>query len=81
MRAIGACTLAVALATAGCHSTAVEVVRSEASTDFACPESKIQVKPAQEKGTYLADGCGKKGTYVCGGWDSYNQAPVCEPGK
>jgi ferric-dicitrate binding protein FerR (iron transport regulator) len=83
MRALEAPILAVAvalaLATAGCHSTAVEVVQSQATTDLACPQGKIQVKPAGEKGTYQADGCGKKATYVCGGWDSYNQAPVCQP--
>ncbi len=73
--------LVLAMATAGCHSTAVEVVRSIASTDLACPEAKIQVKPAQEKGTYRADGCGKNAMYTCGGWDSYSQAPVCEPAK
>ena len=70
--------IVVALATAGCHSTSVEVVQAHAATDFACPEKKIQVKPAAEKGTYEAEGCGKKGTYECGGWDSYSQAPICE---
>lgn len=69
------------LATAGCHSTSVEVVRSQASTDLACPESKIQVKPAKEKGSYVAEGCGKNASYACAGWDSYNQAPVCQPDK
>jgi hypothetical protein len=73
--------IALALATTGCHSTAVEVVQSQASTDLACPEKKIQVKPAGEKGTYQAEGCGKKATYECGGWDNYNQAPICEPAK
>jgi hypothetical protein len=72
---------AIALATTGCHSTAAEVVQSEASTDLACPQKKIQVKPAAEKGTYQAEGCGKKATYECGGWDSYNQAPICEPAR
>ena len=72
--------LALALCTAGCHSTAAEVVQSQASTDLACAPAKIQVKPdAKEKGTYEADGCGKKATYACAGWDSYNQAPVCQP--
>ncbi len=73
--------LAFALTTAGCHSTAAEVVRSLASTDLACPENKVQVKPGAEKGSWLADGCGKKASYACGGWDSYNQAPVCQPDK
>jgi hypothetical protein len=71
--------LALGLVTAGCHSTSVEVVQSHAATDFACPEKKVQVKPAGEKGTYQAEGCGKKATYECGGWDNYNQAPICEP--
>lgn len=80
MRLLGACAVAAALAVVGCHSTAVEVVRSQASTDLACPEAKIQVKAdAKEKGTYEADGCGKNATYACAGWDSYNQAPVCQP--
>lgn len=80
MRLLAGCGVAAALVLAGCHSTAVEVVRSQAATDLACPEAKIQVKPdAKEKGTYQADGCGKNATYACEGWDSYNQAPVCQP--
>ena len=72
--------LALSLPLAACHSTAAEVVQSQASTDLACPEAKVQVKPdAKEKGTYEADGCGKKATYACAGWDAYNQAPVCQP--
>lgn len=81
MRVPHARILALAIATAGCHSTAVEVVRSVASTDLACPESKIQVTPAKEKDTYRADGCGKNATYACAGWDSYSQAPICEPAR
>jgi hypothetical protein len=79
MRVPAAPTLALALATAGCYSTSVEVVQSHATIDLACPLKKIQVKPAAEKGTYEAQGCGKKATYECGGWDSYSQAPICEP--
>jgi hypothetical protein len=71
----------VALAAVGCHSTSVEVVRSRASSDFPCAESKIQVKPAKDKDTFHAEGCGKSGTYACEGWDSYNQAPICAPAR
>jgi hypothetical protein len=83
MRAPGVPILALALplATAACHSTAAEVVQSLATTDLACPAKKIQVKPAAEKGTYQAEGCGKRATYECGGWDSYSQAPICEPAR
>jgi hypothetical protein len=71
-----ACAL-VALAALGCHSTSAEVVRSQASSDFSCPESKIQVDATKGKGTFDAKGCGKSGTYACEGWDNYNQAPIC----
>jgi hypothetical protein len=71
----------VALAAVGCHSTSVEVVRSKASSDFPCAESKIQVKSTKDKGTFHAEGCGKSGTYTCEGWDSYNQAPICAPAR
>ena len=67
----------LALAAVGCHSTSVEVVRSHASSDFPCAESKIQVEPKKDAGTFHAEGCGKSGTYTCEGWDSYNQAPIC----
>jgi hypothetical protein len=67
----------VALAAAGCHSTSVEVVRSQASSDFPCAESKIQVQSTKKRDTFHAEGCGKSGTYTCEGWDSYNQAPIC----
>ncbi len=73
--------LARVLASTGCHSTSVEVVRSLAASDFVCPEDKIQVTPEKDKGTFRADGCGKNGTYTCEGWDSYNQKPVCAPGR
>jgi hypothetical protein len=69
----------VALAAVGCHSTSVEVVRSQASSDFGCAEKKIQVKPTKDKDTFQAEGCGKSGSYTCEGWDSYNQAPICAP--
>ena len=79
--------LPIALALAGCHSTAVEEVKSLASSDWACPQDKIQVTPTKEEGcrlgggetpcTYAADGCGKKATYECQGWDSYSQKPLC----
>jgi hypothetical protein len=65
----------------GCHSTSVEVVRSQASTDFACAERKIQVTPTKDGDTFHAEGCGKSGNYTCEGWDSYNQAPVCGPAR
>ena len=71
----------VALAAVGCHSTSVEVVRSHASSDLPCAESKIQVKPTKDKGTFHAEGCGKSGTYTCEGWDSYNQAPICRTAR
>jgi len=69
--------LALPLAVAGCHLTSVEAVQGVAGTDFSCPEDKVKVTPAQEKDTFVAAGCGKKGTYVCEGWDSYNQKPIC----
>jgi len=69
--------LALPLAIAGCHLTSVEAVQAVAGTDFSCPENKVKVTPAQEKDTFVADGCGKKGTYVCEGWDSYDQKPIC----
>jgi hypothetical protein len=71
----------VVLAAVGCHSTSEEVVRSHASFDLACAESKIQVKPTKDSGTFHAEGCGKSRTYTCEGWDSYNQAPVCAPAR
>jgi hypothetical protein len=70
-----------ALAAVVCHSTSVEVVRSQASSDFGCAESKIQVEPTKDKGTFDAKGCGKSGTYACEGWDSYNQAPICRTAR
>jgi len=69
--------LTLPLVTAGCHLTAVEAVQVVAGDDFSCPEEKVKVTPAQEKDTFAAAGCGKKGTYVCEGWDSYNQKPIC----
>ena len=74
------CTL-LAFAAVGCHSTSAEVVRSQASSDFPCAESKVQVKPTKDKDTFRAEGCGKSGTYRCEGWDSYNQAPLCAPAR
>ena len=71
--------LALPLATAGCHLTSVEAVHAVAGNDFSCPEDKVKVTPAQAKDTFVADGCGKKGTYVCEGWDSYDQKPICRP--
>jgi hypothetical protein len=71
----------IALAAVGCHSTSAEVVRSQASSDFGCAEKKIQVKPTKDKDTFDAEGCGKKGTYTCEGWDSYNQAPICRTAR
>lgn len=79
MRAVA--LVALALAAAGCHSTSAEVVTSLASYDFACPEKKIQVTPGHDKGTWHAEGCGKRSDYVCEGWDSYNQQPVCSPNR
>jgi hypothetical protein len=69
--------LVLPLAVAGCHLTSVEAVQAVAGTDFSCPEDKVKVTPAQEKDTFVAAGCGKKGTFVCEGWDSYNQKPIC----
>jgi hypothetical protein len=69
--------LALPLAVAGCHLTSVEAVQAVAGTDFFCSEDKVKVAPAQEKDTFVAAGCGKKATYVCEGWDSYNQKPIC----
>jgi hypothetical protein len=54
-------------------------VQSAASSDIACAEKDIHVTPMQPKGTYRAEGCGKKATYVCEGWDSYDQKPICTP--
>ena len=64
-------------ALAGCHLTSVEAVQAVAGDDLSCPPEKVKVTPAQEKDTFLAAGCGKKGTYVCEGWDNYNQKPIC----
>ena len=61
----------------GCHLTSVEAVQAVAGSDFSCSEDKVKVTPTQEKETFVADGCGKKGTFVCEGWDSYNQKPIC----
>lgn len=81
MRPVHAALVLLAIAGAGCHSTSVEVVRSLAADDFGCPEKKIQVTPGRDKGTWRADGCGKRGDYTCEGWDSYNQKPVCAPAR
>ena len=69
--------LAFPLAVVGCHLTSVEAVQVVAADNLSCPEDKVKVTPAQEKDTFVAAGCGKKGTYVCEGWDSYNQKPIC----
>ena len=66
-----------ACALAGCHLTSVEAVQAVAGTDFSCSEDKVKVTPAREKDTFVAAGCGKTGTYVCEGWDSYSQKPIC----
>lgn len=78
--------LGLVLATVGCHSTAAEVVQAQAANDFFCDEAKVKVaqvkdKPGSEsdKETYTAEGCGKKGSWACGGWDSFNQRPICTP--
>jgi hypothetical protein len=69
--------LALPLVVAGCHLTSVEAVQAVAADDLSCPKDTVNVTPAQEKDTFVAAGCGKKGTYVCEGWDSYNQKPIC----
>jgi hypothetical protein len=69
--------LALPLVAAGCHLTSVEAVQAVAGDDFSCPGENVKVTPAQEKDTFVAAGCGKKGTFVCEGWDSYNQKPIC----
>ena len=82
MRAnLHAALMVLALAAVGCHSTAAEVVRAHAADDFGCAEKKIQVTAGHDKGTWRADGCGKSGSYTCEGWDSYSQAPICEPSR
>jgi hypothetical protein len=74
-------------------TSAPSVIRPKASWDMRCPEKDItivqiervhikrNVWTGQEKvsrSIYRADGCGTSATYVCEGWNSYEQAPVCE---
>jgi hypothetical protein len=55
-------------------------IRSKAVTDLPCAdEEKIKVEAADAgPKSYRADGCGKHAIYLCNGWDSYSQQPVCE---
>jgi hypothetical protein len=72
---------AIVLVALGCVSkVALKTVRTKASTDFSCKESEVKVVELPDAGpkTYRAQGCGKKATYVCEGWDSYSQEPVCD---
>jgi hypothetical protein len=73
--------MALPLLVAGCHQTAAEVIKSQASLELPCSEDKIQVEPTDKNGNYRASGCGKKATYHCEGWDSANQQPICETSR
>jgi hypothetical protein len=66
------------LLVAGCHQTATEVVRSQATMELSCSEDKVQVEPVDKDGNYRATGCGKKASYHCEGWDSAQQQPICQ---
>jgi len=79
---------------AGCADPGARtVVKTQASDDLRCDESKLQIVQVDEtsdggtlharNGTmmtpraYRASGCGKQHTYICDDWNSYEQKPVC----
>jgi hypothetical protein len=73
--------LGIVVVAFGCvGKIALKTVRTKASSDFACKESEIKVTELPDAGpkTYRAQGCGKKATYACEGWDSYAQEPICD---
>ena len=57
----------------------LSTVREKASKDLSCKPAEIKVSTVGDAGdTYRAEGCKQHATYVCEGWDSYNQQPLCE---
>ncbi len=82
-----AAIVALALAGVSCRSQYIGAVRSAASQDLGCPEEQVTVTPVDDtehahltaRTYYRAQGCGAKGTYVCEGWDNWNQTPICGP--
>jgi hypothetical protein len=83
-------SVVVTLSMAGvsCRSQYLGAVRSAASVDLRCPEEQIAVTPVDETGHehlttrtyYRAEGCGAHLTYVCEGWNSWDQSPICNEG-
>jgi len=57
----------------------LKTVRDKASQDLSCKPDQIKVAAVGDAGdTYRADGCKQHAVYVCEGWDSYDQEPVCQ---
>jgi hypothetical protein len=77
---VSAAVAAVGAGAIACISEITEnTIRSKAVTDLPCDEEKIKVEPADAgPKSYRAEGCGKKAVYLCKGWDSYSQQPICE---
>ncbi len=76
------------LACASCQAQFTSAVRAQASPDLRCPEDRIVVTELDTGSVHLTDtkvfraeGCGGTGTYVCKGWNSYDQTPACAPGR
>lgn len=80
----------------GCALSGRETVRVLASRELSCPEENIDVTLIERlpppwsrrsnllyawRGTFRAVGCGGTAKFICDEWDSYNQAPVCHPGR
>jgi hypothetical protein len=80
--------VALSLAGVSCRSQYIGAVRSAASPDLRCPEEQIAVTPVDDtehahlttRTYYRAEGCGASGTYVCEGWNNWDQTPICGEG-
>jgi hypothetical protein len=80
--------LVLLLTAVSCKEQYVGAVRSAATDDLRCAEEKITVTPVEDtthehltaKTFYRATGCGASGTYVCEGWNNWDQKPICGPG-
>lgn len=74
--------LAAALLVVACASCTgkitIQTVRTQAARDLECDAGAVAVVRVDEaKKLYQASGCGHRRSYVCDGWNAYDQTPVC----
>jgi hypothetical protein len=79
----GRVLMALALTCGGCAADP-PLLRSQATRDLKCPEDQVSISRIrwaslfrQRTTTWLAEGCGKKETYLCDEYDNTDQESVC----